>query len=72
MMFPSKEKVEKIRQEYPVGTKVELIFMDDPHAVPSGTVGEVELVDDAGSVHTRWENGRRLAFIPEVDTVRKL
>lgn len=30
MRFPSKETVERIREEYPVGTRVELVQMDDP------------------------------------------
>lgn len=29
MMFPSKEIVEAIRKEYPIGTRVELVHMDD-------------------------------------------
>lgn len=32
MRFPSKETVERIRKEYPVGTLVELVRMDDPQA----------------------------------------
>ena len=34
-------KVDFLRKMYPVGCKVELHFMDDPQAPPSGTVGEV-------------------------------
>ena len=37
MRFPSKETVERIRKEYPVGTLVELVRMDDPQAPPVGT-----------------------------------
>ena len=29
MMFPKKEIVEKIRKEYPKGTRVKLVRMDD-------------------------------------------
>ncbi|MCD7810308.1 MAG: DUF4314 domain-containing protein [Ruminococcus sp.] len=72
MQFPNKDQIEKIRQEYPVGTKVRLIEMDDKQAPPVGTVGVVEFVDDIGSVHTHWENGSGLAFIPEIDMVQKL
>ena len=39
MRFPSKETVERIRKEYPVGTRVELVQMDDPQAPPVGTKG---------------------------------
>ena len=72
MKFPNEKELKKIRQEYPVGTKVQLISMCDRQAPPVGTIGEVVFVDDIGSVHTRWENGSRLAFIPDVDEVRKL
>ncbi len=72
MKFPNEKELEKIRQEYPVGAKIKLIHMDDEQAPPAGTIGEVAFVDDIGSVHTRWENGSGLAFIPDVDEVRKL
>ena len=68
--FPSSEEVERIRKQYPPGTKVRLVEMrDDPYPVPVGTEGEVKSVDDAGSVFTRWSNGSGLAFIPGHDIV---
>ena len=36
MNFPSSETVKRIRREYPVGTRVELVKMDDPQAPPAG------------------------------------
>lgn len=57
-----------IKEMYPKGTRIELIHMDDPYApVPSGTKGTVEFVDDFGQIDMRWDNGRTLALIPEVD-----
>ena len=47
MRFPSKETVERIRKEYPVGTRVELVQMDDPQAPPVGTKGTVRGVSVA-------------------------
>ena len=32
MIFPSKETVERLRREYPAGTRVELVRMDDCQA----------------------------------------
>ena len=72
MKFPNEKELEKIRKEYPIGTMVQLISMRDAQAPPAGTIGEVAFVDDIGSVHTRWENGSGLAFIPDVDEMRKL
>ncbi len=57
MRFPSKEMVERIRKEYPVGTLVELVRMDDPQAPPVGTKGTVRGVDDIGSIMVAWDNG---------------
>lgn len=57
MRFPSKETVERIRKEYPVGTRVELVQMDDPQAPHIGTKGAVRGVDDIGSIMVAWDNG---------------
>lgn len=66
-------QIEKIKQQYPPGTRLELKEMDDPHApVPPGTRGTVAMVDDVGSVHMNWDNGRSLAVIPGVDQFRVL
>lgn len=66
------EKVDFLRKLYPVGCKVELHFMDDSQAPPSGTVGEVMFVDDIGQIHVKWENGSSLALIPSVDSFSKV
>lgn len=45
--FPSKEAVERLRREYPAGTRVELITMDDPYSkLKPGDRGFVIAVDD--------------------------
>ena len=72
MTFPSSKTVEWIQREYPVGTRVELLRMDDPHAPPLGTLGTVLGVDDTGSLIMRWDNGSGLNVIYGVDLVRKL
>ena len=48
------------------------IFMEDPQAVPPGTRGTVQFVDDIGSIHMNWDNGRTLALVPKEDSFRKL
>lgn len=72
MRFPKKESVESIRREYPVGTRIELLEMDDFQAPPVGTYGTVKGVDDTGSLLVRWDNGSRLNVIYGEDQVRKL
>lgn len=72
MKFPNKETVKKLRKEYPVGTRVELVSMDDFQAPPLGTKGIVKGVDDTGSLLVNWDNGSGLSVIYGIDKVRKL
>ena len=65
-------KVETLRQIYPSGTRLKLIHMEDSQSVPDGMTGTVDYVDDAGNVHMKWDNGRTLAFIPEIDRAIKI
>lgn len=71
--FPSREKVEELKAEYPVGTRIRLLKMRDPHCpVPSGTLGTVTYVDAAGTLHMKWDNGRTLGLVPGEDSFRKI
>ena len=70
MRFPSRGLVEALRKQYPNGTRVELISMDDPQAPPEGTLGTVIAVDDTGSLIVNWDNGSGLNVIYGVDKVR--
>ena len=72
MRFPSKEIVEQVRRQYPVGTRVELVEMDDFQAPPIGTTGTVEGVDDTASLLVAWDNGSRLNVVYGEDEVRKI
>ena len=72
MKFPSREIVERICREYPAGTRVELVRMDDPQAPPIGTLGTVLGVDDTGSLLMRWDNGSGLNVVYGEDIVRKV
>ena len=69
MQFPNERQLQSLRERYPAGTKIRLNHMDDPYApIPDGTVGEVQYVDDAGSIHRIWENGRTLSLIEGEDS----
>lgn len=72
MKFPSKEIVESLRNEYPVGARVELILMDDVQAPPIGTRGTVRGVDDIGSIMVSWDNGSGLSVAYGVDSCRRV
>lgn len=69
---PTSCEAAEIRLQYPPDTRIELELMVDAYAVPPGTRGTVDHVDDMGSVHIKWDNGRTLAAIPGVDSFRKL
>ena len=72
MRFPSKEIVEQVRRQYPTGTRVELLHMDDVQAPPIGTKGTVEGVDDTASLLVAWDNGSHLNVIYGEDKVRRI
>ena len=61
--FPSRETVERIRREYPAGTRVKLLEMDDCFAPPIGTLGTVIAVDDTASLIMCWDNGSSLNVV---------
>jgi len=60
MRYPSREKIERLRSQYPAGCRVELLVMDDPQAPPVGTKGTILGVDDIGSIMVAWDNGSGL------------
>ena len=71
--FPSKAVVDSLRETYPVGCRVELVCMDDPYSrLKPGDRGEVQFVDDIGTIHVKWDNGSGLGVAYGVDQVKKL
>ena len=72
MRFPSREIVESIRKRYPIGSRVELVFMDDIQAPPAGTTGTVRGVDDIGSIMVSWDNGSSLSVAYGEDSCRRI
>ena len=61
----------RLRRDFPAGTRVELLAMDDPQAPPVGTYGTVQCVDDTGSLLVDWDNGSSLNVLYGVDSVRR-
>lgn len=68
----AKVNVEQVRKQYPAGTRVKLVQMDDVQAPPVGTMGTVTAVDDTGSLLMHWDNGSRLNVVYGEDVVRKV
>ena len=65
MKFIDKETLEKIRRQYPKGTRVELVKMNDPFntMLQSGSKGTVVSVDDIGTIHIDWDCGSSLGVV---------
>lgn len=64
---------EQIKKNYPEGTRIKLLHMgDDPRPIEDNMRGAVDFVDDIGTVHCTFDNGRRLGLIWGEDSFRKL
>ena len=64
-----RKMVNFIKEQYPPGTRIRLNSTVDPYApVAPGTEGEVDFVDDIGTIHMRWDNGRALGIVPGEDS----
>ncbi|MDO4651011.1 MAG: DUF4314 domain-containing protein [Eubacteriales bacterium] len=72
MRFPSREIVDRVREQYPAGCRVELLRMDDVQAPPIGTKGTVIGVDDTAAVLVKWDNGSGLNVVYGEDRCRKI
>ena len=67
------EIIKKRKADYPAGTRIQLISMGkDPDPIPYGSLGTVEHVDDIGTVHCKFDNGRQLGLIVGIDDFRKV
>lgn len=66
-------KAKVMNKRYPVGTRVELIEMNDPYSklIP-GEKGTVRVVDDIGTVHVNWDCGSSLGLVPGEDSFRTI
>lgn len=67
-----RETVERLRREYPVGCRVELLQMEDVQAPPIGTKGTVRGVDDIGSIMVSWDIGSSLSVVYGEDSCRRI
>lgn len=59
--------IDLLKTQYKIGTRIKLHFMEDPNPIKPGTTGTVRCVDDMGTIHVDWDNGRRLGLIPNED-----
>jgi hypothetical protein len=60
------KKVLELREKY-VGKRIKCIYMNDSNPVPPQTKGTVDHVDDIGTLHVKWDNGRTLGIVSGED-----
>lgn len=66
-------QAQRYKETYPPGTRIMLLSMgNDPNPVESGTRGTVRVVDDIGTLHCDFDNGRSLGVVPGEDSFRML
>ena len=80
-MTVNQKWLEFMREQYPKGSRVELREMNDPYSpIEAGTKGTLKFIDDVGTFHCAWDNGRTLGLImgedrfsihpPELNTLK--
>lgn len=66
-------RIKMLKEQYPPGTRIQLDYMgDEQRPIPDGTKGTVNLVDDIGTVHCTFDNGRQLGLCMGEDSFHKI
>ncbi|MGX7197958.1 DUF4314 domain-containing protein [Enterococcus olivae] len=68
----TKKQLDLLKEHYPVGTRIELLQMDDVQAPPIGTQGTILGIDDTGSIIVHWDSGSSLNLLFNIDRFQKV
>jgi len=67
------EVLKALREQYPVGTRIRLVQMNDPYTkLQPGELGTVEFIDDIGTIFCTWDSNSRLGVVHGVDQIMKV
>ena len=72
MAMISDRTLTRLRDEYPKGARVELVYMDDPWNTKlfPGCRGTVRCVDSIGTIHVSWDCGSSLGVVYGEDSCK--
>ncbi len=72
--FISEKELESLRREYPEGTRVELVKMNDEYntRLRPGEKGTVNHIDDIGTIFVSWDCGSGLGVVWGEDIIKKI
>lgn len=72
-MLSDEKTIEKIRADFPIGSRVMMVYSADPLTpIDGGTEGVVSSVDDIGIIHINWDNGSHLGVILGENVIEKI
>ncbi len=54
------------------GMRIRMISMEDERPIDEGLEGTIEQIDDLGTLHVRWDDGRYLGVVPNIDDYQLL
>jgi hypothetical protein len=74
MSYIDEATLEQLRKQFPIGTRVELLKMNDPFSnkLCPGSQGTVVSVDDIGTIHVAWDCGSSLGIVCGEDACKKV
>lgn len=72
-MLSDEKTIEKIRINFPIGSRVMMVYSADPLTpIDGGTEGVVSSVDDIGTIHINWDNGSHFGVILGENVIEKI